>query len=163
MAGLRVLITNNALAEYKGTELYVRDIADALLRAGHNPVVYSTELGSVAGEIRSGTVPVVNDLKQISSRPDIIHGQHHLETMTALLRFPGVPAICFCHGWIPWEECPPIFSRIIRYVAVDQTCRDRLIFEHAIPEEQVTTLLNFVDLDRFPGRPPLPAAPGRGL
>src|SRR2546430_4332475 len=32
----------------------------------------------------------------------------------------------FCHGWLPWEETPPHFPRILRYVAVDHTCRDRL-------------------------------------
>jgi len=163
MAPLRVLITNNALAERKGTELYVRDLAEALLRLGHTPIVYSTEPGLVSAEIRAGSVPVVTDLKSISSPPDIIHGHHHLETMTALLRFPGVPAVYFCHGWTPWEECPPLFSRILRYVAVDQTCRDRLVFEHAVPEEQITTILNFVNLTLFPGRPPLPEKPARAL
>jgi hypothetical protein len=159
MAGLRVLITNNALAERKGTELYVRDVAEALLKRGHSPIVYSTELGAVAAEIRSATVPVVGDLKSISSPPDIIHGHHHLETMTALLRFPGVPAIYFCHGWAPWEESPPTFSRIVRYVAVDETCRDRLVCEHGVPEDRVTTLLNFINLDMFPQRPLLPEKP----
>src|SRR5262249_54164013 len=163
MPALRVLITNNALAERKGTELYVRDVAEALLKLGHTPIVYSPEHGAVAAEIRSTTVPVVSDLKSISSQPDIIHGHHHLETMTALLRFRGVPAVYFCHGWIPWEECPPIFSRIARYVAVDHTCRDRLLFEHGIPETRVTTLLNFVNLGLFPSRPPLPEKPARAL
>ena len=163
MGPLRVLITNNALAERKGTELYVRDLAEALLRSGHTPIVYSTEPGAVSAEIRAASVPVVTDLKSISSPPDIIHGHHHLETMTALLRFPGVPAVYFCHGWTPWEECPPVFSRILRYVAVDQTCRDRLVFEHAIPEDRVATVLNFVNLNLFPSRLPLPEKPARAL
>jgi hypothetical protein len=83
--------------------------------------------------------------------------------MTALLRFPGVPAIFFCHGWMPWEETPPRFPRILRYVAVDYTCLDRLLLEHAIPEEKTRVLLNFVDLDRFKPRVALPQTPSRAL
>jgi hypothetical protein len=83
--------------------------------------------------------------------------------MTALLAFPGVPAVSVCHGWLPWVEAPPRFPRIRRYVAVDAVCRERLVLEHGIAEEQVHVLLNFVNLARFPPRPPLPERPRRAL
>jgi hypothetical protein len=160
---MRVLITNNTLDWRAGSELYVRDLATALLARGHTPIAYSTRLGEVASELRAATVPVVDNLDRLSVAPDIIHGHHHIETMTALLRFPNVPAISYCHGWMPWEEAPPRFPRILRYIAVDYTCLDRLLLEHAIPEEQTRVLLNFVDLDRFRPRSALPQAPGRAL
>ena len=69
----------------------------------------------------------------MAEAPDVIHGHHHMETMTALLHFPGVPAIQFCHSWTLWEEMPAKFPRILRYVPVDHTCRDRLILQHGIP------------------------------
>ncbi len=163
MSGLRILITNNTLATRAGSELYVRDLATALLDRGHSPIAYSTVLGDVAKELRAATVPVVGDLDALGTPPDVIHGQHHVETMTAVLRFPKVPAIYFCHGWTPWEEAPPRFPRILRYVAVDYTCRDRLVFEHGIPEERVRVLLNFVDLERFKPRGCLPAYTKRAL
>ena len=160
---LRILITNNTLAARAGTELYVRDIALALLNRGHSPVAYSSLLGEVAQELRTATVPVIDRLDALAVPPDLIHGHHHLETMTALLHFPDVLAISFCHGWLPWEEMPPKFPRILRYVAVDETCRDRLVLEHAIPEERVRLLLNFVDLKRFKSRMPLPVTAKRAL
>jgi Glycosyltransferase Family 4 len=160
---MRVLITNNTLAVRAGSELYVRDLATALLDRGITPIAYSTQLGDVAEELRRATVPVIDDLDALATPPDLIHGQHHLETMTALLRFPGVPAIYFCHGWLPWEETPPRFPRILRYIAVDHTCRDRLVCEHAIPEDRLRVLLNFVDLERFKPRGALPARPARAL
>jgi len=163
MKRLRILITNNTLADRAGTELYVRDLAIALLERGHTPIAYSSLLGEVARELRGATIPVVDHLDSLAVPPDIIHGHHHLETMTALLSFPGVPAIYFCHGWIPWEEEPLHFPRILRYVAVDQTCRDRLIYEHAVPEDRVRVLLNFVDLNHFKPREPLPDRPRRAL
>ncbi len=159
----RILITNNALDARAGTEMYVRDLAKGLLARGHSPVAYSTALGEVARELRTATVPVISSLDSLSSPPDLIHGHHHIETMTALLRFPGVPAVYFCHGWLPWQEAPPAFPRILRYVAVDEACRDRLVCEHSIPEDRVRVIHNFVDLERFKQRGPLPANPSRAL
>jgi Glycosyltransferase Family 4 len=163
MAGLRVLITNSTLANRAGTELYVRDLARGLLARGHTPIAYSTSLGEVAQDLRLATIPVVDDLDRLGSVPEIIHGQHHLETMTALLRFPDVPAVYFCHGWKDWVETAPIFPRIFRYVAVDEARRDLLLFERGIPEERIRVVHNFVDLQRFVQREPLPEQPARAL
>lgn len=157
MSGLRVLITNWDLKDRAGSQLYVRDVATGLLERGHTPIVYSPILGAVAQELRQATVPVVDDLNAIGIPPEIIHGQQEFETMTALLRFPAVPAVYFCHDWL--VKNTPHFPRILRYVAVDHTCRDRLVFEHAIPEERIQLLFNFVDLARFKPRGPLPARP----
>lgn len=163
MAALKVLITNNSLRGRTGSELYARDIALGLLERGHTPIVYTPRAGELARELRRETVPVVEDLAQVGAAPDLIHGQHHAETMTALLHFHDTPAVFFCHGWAPWDEMPPRFPRVLRYVAVDETCRDRLLWEHAVPEERVRVVLNFVDLERFRPRPPLPEAPRRAL
>ena len=164
MSRLKILLTNAALSARGGSELYIRDVAIELLRRGHTPIVYSTLLGEVARELRAETIPVIDDLNDMSVRPDVIHGQHQAETMTALLHFPGVPAVQFCHSWSHWEEMPVRFPRIRRYVAVDLTCRDRLLFQHGIPEEKVRTLFNFVDLERFQQRTiPLPSRPARAL
>ena len=163
MTELRILLTNHTLADRGGSDLYVRDLAIALLDRGHRPVVYSGRLGTVADDLRLATVPVVDRLDALAETPDIIHGQHHLETMTALLHFPDVPAIFCCHGWLPWEEAPPVFPRLLRYVAVDDTSRDRLVCEHGVPGDRVSVLLNFVDLRRFTSRGPLPARPAAAL
>jgi hypothetical protein len=162
-SGLRVLITNRVLQARTGTEVYVRDLAAALLRRGHLPIVYSPHLGAMAAEIRAGTVPVVDDLAQVGAAPDIIHGHHGLETLAALLAFPGVPAIAVCHSWLGWPDAPVPFPRVARYLAVDQTCRDRLVFEHGLPEDRVHVRLNAIDLAQFQPRAPLPARPARAL
>ncbi len=160
---LRVLLTNLTLASRTGTEAYVRDLALALQRRGHAPLVYSPRLGEIAEEIRAATVPVIDDLDKAPFRPDVIHGQHHPEVMAALFRHPGVPAVFVCHDWEAWCDEPPRFPRLLRYVAVDDTCRDRLMLEAGIEERRVEVLLNFVDLDRFRGRSALPPKPSRAL
>ncbi|SCX63032.1 glycosyltransferase [Nitrosospira sp. Nsp1] len=160
---MRVLITNNTLDNRAGSEVYVRDLALALLRRGHNPVAYSTRLGMVANELREATIPVIDDLRLLTAVPDIIHGQHHLDAMTAMLHFPDTPAVYFCHGWLPWEEMAPHFPTIQRYVAVDDLCRERLQCIHGIPGERIRMIRNFVDLRRFALRGELPATPRRAL
>jgi len=163
LRGLRILITNHFLRGRTGSELYVCELATNLLRRGHSPIVYSPQLGHTARELRSATVPVVDNLDAIGSAPDLIHGQHHVETMSALLRFPNTPAVFICHGWLPFEETPPKHPRILRYVAVDDTCLDRLVSENGIAEERVEVILNSVDLEQFLPRAPLPARPARAL
>lgn len=93
-----MLITNNTLAEPAGTERYVMTVARYLLENGHYPVVYSTRHGTVAEEIRSLGVPVLDNLDNLSVEPDIIHGHHHLDTACAIFRFPETPIIAFSHG-----------------------------------------------------------------
>jgi hypothetical protein len=163
LRGHRILITNHFLRGRTGSELYVCELATNLLRRGHNPIVYSPQLGHTARELREATVPVVDNLDAIGSAPDLIHGQHHVETMSALLRFPNTPAVFFCHGWLPWEETPPKHPRILRYVAVDDTCLDRLVSESGIAEERVSVILNSVDLEQFRPRTALPPQPARAL
>lgn len=163
MEGLKVLIANATMATLTGTETYVRDLALGLLREGHTPVVYAPELGELARQLRAATVPVVDELSALGFTPDIIHGNHNTELMTALLYFPGVPAVFFCHSWTDWVSSPPSHPRVLAYVAVDDTCRDRLLCEHAVPEERLRVVLHAADLERFRPRGPLPARPRRAL
>lgn len=159
---MRVLLTNNTLAERAGTELYVRDIALALRARGHEPWAYSSKLGAVARELREAGVRVLDDLSALREAPDLIHAHHHLDAMAALLRFPRVPALLFCHGARPWEEAAARFPSILRYVAIDDACRDRLLAE-GVPPGQIETLRTFVDLDRFPLRARCRPRPRRAL
>jgi len=160
---LRVLITCRDLALRGGSQLYTRDVAGALRELGHTPIVFSPRVGSVAQELRARGVAVIDSLDLLGEPPSVIHGQHHLEAMAAMLRFPAVPAIFVCHGWLPWQEAPPRFPSIGRYLAVDALRRDRLVFEHGISEAEVEILPNFVDVSRFPPRDALSPRPARAL
>lgn len=159
---LRILMTNAFVASRSGSELYVRDVALALQARGYQPIIFSTRLGELAEELRRRSIMVTDDLSTISALPDLIHGQHHLETMAALLHFPNVPCLSVIHGWLPWQEIPVHLPRVRHYVAVSQTVYDSLTSERGISPEQITILPNFVDLDRFQARiVPLPAQPRR--
>src|SRR5579872_4660090 len=160
---VRLLLTNTRLAERGGSELYLRDVALALRERGHAPIAFSTVLGEVADELRSLSVPVVDDLSTVVEPPDLVHGQHHLETMTALLHFPDTPAVYFRHGPVPWEEWPPRFPRLLRYVTTTPASRQVVAMEHHVPLERIEVIPNFVDLRRFAPRGPLPQRAQRAL
>ncbi len=157
----RVLIATHSAISCSGADLYMRDLAMALLRRGWQPVVYATVLGAVAEELRQATIPVTSDIASIAAAPDVIHGQHHLETLTALAHFPGVPALFVCHDGLTWHSTPPRTPRIGAYVAVDRNCRDRMMQEHGIADVRI--IPNAVNLERFRRRDPLPARPLRAL
>ena len=163
MGQLRVLITNFTLSGRSGTETYVRDLATTLLRRGHQAIVYCPWEGEIAQELRAATIPVWESMPENAVPPDVIHGHHHLETMAALLRFPGVPALFVCHDPSAWHDAPPRHPRIRRYLAVDEACRDRLVLGHGIAESLVQVVPNAVDLERFRSRSPLPTRPRRAL
>lgn len=142
---------------------YARDLAAWLLARGHSPIIYGPRHGRLAAQLTRLTVPFTDDLTTIGVAPDVIHGNSSVETMTALLHFPQTPAIYVCHGWRADVDAPR-FPRIARYVAVDDTCADRLLYKEGIAPQQIEVLLNAVDTARFqPRATPLPARPQRAL
>jgi len=169
MKPLRILITNIALSGRSGTETVARDLAIGLVRRGHLPVVYSPLLqlpGNTSGilsEIREALIPVTDDLNTIAVRPDLIHGSHLHETMTACLHFPDVPAVWTCHSWDgPHDKVPPI-PNIKKFIAIDESCMERLLCEESLHPEQAQLIPNSVNLEKFKQREPLPAKPQRAL
>lgn len=161
-ANLKILITNFYLDSYGGTQSVTRDLAIWLKRMGHTPCVYSPRLGVVSDEIASHGITVTDRLAQIALEPDIIHGQFYREALRALLQFPLAPAVFAHHGPNFYGE-PSCFPRILRYVAVDARCRADLESKPEIPRSRIETILNFIDLERFQQRPPLPSRPRRAL
>src|SRR5664280_518422 len=105
---LTVLITNICMDWPSGTVIYARDLALELQRQGHRPIVYTWLKGRASSELAAAGVEVVDSLWQIHDQPDVIHGHHRPLVRGALLRFPGVPAVSFCHNPSdPWDAPAP--------------------------------------------------------
>ena len=145
---MRVLITNNRLDRRGGAEGVVRDLAIGLQKRGHTVVAYTSHLGDLPRLLEFDGVPVCTDLAKLPFKPDIIHGQHHLDAMTAILSLPGVPAVYHCHGGV-WRDTPPLHPRIGRYVAMSPTLKERIMTESNLPDAAVEVILNGVNLDTF--------------
>ena len=163
MGSLRILLVNVTLATRTGTETALRDLALGLRTTGHKPMVYSPELGEIADEIRESGIPVFAQLEDLSDEPDIVHGNHHVQTVEALLKFRNARGLFVCHDRWAHHSAPPRLGRLLRYVAVDYNCLERLTEEYGIPQHLTRVIYNSVDTSRFLSRPPLPQHPQRAL
>lgn len=153
---MKILMTNHQLADPGGSELFVAEVAAELLRRGHTVAVFSTLLGAVAESLGAAGIPVVRDPVACPFVPELIHGQHHLETMAALCAWPGVPALYFLHGAAPWEESPPVHPRILKYVGTSFRFAEWTARLTGIPAEEVGVVRNFFDPARIPRCPDAP-------
>ncbi len=145
---MRVLISNSSLGARGGTQTLVRQMAQGLQALGHSVIAYSSDQRDRERLLENDLLPVSTDLENLPFRPDVIHGQHHLDCMSALNALPGVPAVFYCHGAVWRGNCPP-HPRIYRYLAVSRTLRERLIIEFNIPPTKIDVFLNSTDTSRF--------------
>ena len=154
---MRLLFTNNTLDKPAGTELSILDYARALKTRGHEVTAFSRQQGELAERLNASEVKVIETLNETPWHPDVIHGHHEWETSLAALAFPNVPVISFCRGTVPWQETPCRAPNVKCWVGVDEACIRFLLDEFGIPEDRIHMILNGVDLDKFPVRPPLPS------
>lgn len=159
-APLKILLTNFRLAERTGSECVTVDLATGLRERGHEVAVYTPEIGPLGERFLAETgIPVISKPEDAPWVPDIIHGQHLLPTTLALLAFPTVPVVYYCHGYGPLEERPPVHPHVRRWLAPSPRFQGWFAKEFGIPEEQFVLAPNFVDTakfrrsaDREPGR-----------
>jgi hypothetical protein len=159
---LKVLITNLLVANFSGSESVVELLADALRRAGHQPMIFAPALGPQAERMRASGYIVVDRLASLPQRPDVMHLQHVTPALMALAAFPDVPAVFSTHSATFEIEAPRPHPQIRRFVAVDDLCRARAL-QRNISEDRLSVILNAVDLTRFSTRPPLPPKPKAAL
>lgn len=159
---MKILITSNNLEGRGGTESFVRTLARGLESLGHSVMAYSSDPGQGERLLENDVVPVATDVENLPFLPDVIHAQHHLDTMTALTALPGVPAIYHSHGAV-WRGCVVQHPRIYRYLAMSQTFAQRLVVESNISPDDIEVFLNGVELTRFTQVRNLPARPKRAL
>ncbi len=161
VSSLAVLLTSIAMTERAGAYLYVRDLALELQRLGHRPLLYTPLPGVVSEELVRAGVPVVVDARDLPERPDVIHGNHTVETALAAIRLPGVPAVFVCHG-LGWMAEPPGVGAVQRWVAVGSATLERLRATAGVEPERCHLIPNGVDTQRFrPSGRPLPERPQR--
>lgn len=159
---MRILITNVLLWPRTGTVMFVRDLALGLRRRGMSPAVYSLATGPVCDQLRSAGVPVVSRLRDLPWVPEIIHGHHADLIRIALQTFRGVPAVTVCHDHLSPHDQAVLDPAVQRHLAVSELCLERQLAE-GVRRDATSLLPNFVDMDRFRPRGPLPRRPRRAL
>ena len=160
---LRILLAMCYLVHRTGAEMFTRDLALWLRRRGHAVTIFATAFGDMADELRHASIACITDVGDMAARPDVIIGNTHHETVRALVHFHDVPVLTICHDRSAEHGRPPQFSQVVRHIAVDENCAERLVHEFGIEREHIELIQNGIDLSRFLPRTPLPAAPRAAL
>lgn len=160
---MRILMTQRQLIHRAGSEMFTLEVAAELSRRGHKVAIFCPRTGELAKLAFAAGAVVKSALADLPWVPDIIHGQHHLQTVAALSFFANVPAIYYCHGVMPWVEQVPLHRRIRKYVMMCGWMVTPLATEFGIPPERVTAIPNFVDVRRFSEVRRPPPRPQRAL
>ncbi|GAA3928914.1 hypothetical protein GO495_06430 [Chitinophaga oryziterrae] len=160
---MNILITNIELGLRSGTVVYVFELAVELKKKGYNVEVYTHIIGDTGRELINNGINVTDNLHHLKNIPDIIHAHHNLLAIQALHRFKNTPVILFVHDRRYFYDIPIKSSRILKYIAVDYNCLERLLIEAKIPEKYTGVIYNWVNTDRFKLRTEFASRPSTAL
>ncbi len=159
---MNILFTNQTLRRRGGGQLMIRDLACGFRKRGHAVLAYCSLVPPPDDSLAEEAVPITASLSSLPFVPDVIHAQHQLDAMAAVMALPGVPAVYCCNGATHMEK-QPLHPRILRYVAMSPTLRLRMAVESGIDEGAIDVVYNAVDLERFAAVREPPARPLRAL
>jgi hypothetical protein len=160
---MKVLMTQRALIEWAGTEMFTIEVANELAKRGHEVAVFSPRVGPPASLMNTSGVWVKSRLSELPWAPDVIHGQHHLQAMAALSYFVDAAAIYYSHGVFPWPEQAPVHPRIYKHVVMCLAMAPGLETNGGIPRDRVIAIPNFVNTRRFSEVRKPPSRPATAL
>ncbi|WP_380787655.1 hypothetical protein [Sphingomonas sp. R86521] len=105
---LRFAITNIALDEFAGSELWTLEMAAYMHRLGVPTLVYSPRIGRVASVFGSQGFVLTDDPAVVRKfAPNVLHIHHHAETRAARRMVgPECRTINMIHGLLPLPEWP---------------------------------------------------------
>jgi len=149
---MRILITNTWLVQPGGTEGGVRDLALHWHRRGDHVMIFSPRLGAISEPLARAGIEVTDDLTTLSAEPDLIHGQHQMETMMAVQYFKNAPALFYCNGYQPWQEAPPVHPRILLYVTISELTTQYVHEKTGVPAGDILRISNYADHQIFKPR-----------
>jgi hypothetical protein len=156
-------MTQRALINWAGTEMLTIEVANELVKRGHNVAVFSPRVGFPANVMIPSGVWVKSRLSELPWAPDVIHGHHHLQAMAALSYFADTAAIYYSHGITPWPEQVPVHPRIRKYVVMCEAMVPSLKTVEGIASDRITVIPNFVNTRRFSEVRKPPARPVKAL
>lgn len=147
---LKVLIVGSNFKTFTGSELYMFDLAVGLKKCGID-VTISSKIGdplktlSEKNGIRLLPINKLNGLEHF----DIIHTQHTNVTRNILYIYPNVPKVMTIHSEIIQLENPIVHSSIIKYIAVRESIKEKLINKHKINSSNIELIHNPISTDKF--------------
>lgn len=143
---MKILLTNLSLAARPGLGSLVRDYARELQNRGHWVFCYSSHKAHTTRLLERDVIPVATELERLPYQPDIIHGWHHLDVMSALLALPDTPAVYHSCS-VGWHKVWPQHPRIHHYLTAKKD--DAAAMDGRLNGRPLTYFPQPVDAQRF--------------
>lgn len=144
---MKILISCLFYENCTGSELYVFDLAHALLRRGHDISVHAQDIGGQIFE-RTDERIRVSPRQTSKTTPDLVLAQHHVFSKD-LIENTDAPVVYTCHSEKLPDEFPIKHPKIKKYIAVRQAIADFMVEEGEITADKIEVVPNGVDLNRF--------------
>jgi hypothetical protein len=160
---LNILITNIQLTVPGGTVSYVQDLAHGLRDRGFSVEIYTLIIGTVGNDLIKAGFNVTTQLTKLLNKPDIIHAHHNPVAHDVLRYFKTTPVIFFLHDKTSPFDRPIKHPNIIKHVAVDYFCLERLLQQGGIPPQNTAVVYNWVNTHRFKARDSFAEQPQKAL
>jgi glycosyltransferase involved in cell wall biosynthesis len=147
---LKVLITGSNFKDFTGSELYMFDLAVGLKNNGCD-VTISSKIGSPLKSLSEseGIKLIPSNRLSGTERFDIIHTQHTNITRNLIHLYPKTPKVMTIHSEIIPLENPIIHHSIVKYIAVREGIKNKLINQHKINLSNIELIHNPIDTNKF--------------
>jgi glycosyltransferase involved in cell wall biosynthesis len=143
---LRILLATYYLRDWSGSELFTAALARSLGGRGHDVLVHSPFVGTLARRLNDKGVEVNRHLSDISAFEfDVAHVHHNVVAAAVRSVFPQLPMVMLLHGVLPELEQPPSSDLgIARYLCVSEEVQQqaRLQGTFGAPTEVVRNFLS---------------------
>jgi hypothetical protein len=139
-----ILLCNNTLAMFAGSETYTYSIAVELKRRGYNVTAFSLNIGNIAQKMQEEGIEVVDNLDGRKDDFDLIIGNHFDTLNYVKAKVPNTRIINTVHGIIGGPETPVLYAD--HHVAVSEEVKMLLKERYGV---ESTIIRQGIDLERF--------------
>ncbi len=148
---MKILLANNTLHHFAGSETHLYTLALEFKRLGHEVEAFSSIHGPMAVKLQERGIPCLSERDLIPERKyDVIFSNHKFPTWTVQQKYPNTPVIFTLHGIIGGPETP--VEGCHKYVAVSEETQALFKGRYGIDS---TIIRNPIDIDRFKNREPI--------
>jgi glycosyltransferase involved in cell wall biosynthesis len=147
---IKVLICGSNFKDFTGSELYMYDLAIGLKNIDCD-VTISSKIGdplkSLAEKNGIKLIPItkLNGFERF----DIIHTQHMGLTRNLVNKFPKTPKIMTIHSEIIPIENPIKHQSIVKYIAIRDSIKEKLINLDKINPSMIDVVFNPINTEKF--------------
>ena len=147
---LRVCLTNHALDNYAGSELWTSDVAKFMVGQGIPVLAYSSVLGNVSDAMIAAGVRATSSIEDvIDFAPTILHVNHFRAAEELIGRLNGSAAVInMIHGLLPRPGMPG-YAGVDCYACASIASKAKTHRLTGVPWDAIELHPNFFDEERF--------------